>query len=436
MNIVSRRAVLATITAGLAGTITGCAQAPSSSGSGGASFTPSADLAAPGTTIPSVSVKAAFPPWGDELLGVAGVDAGHYSDVGITITPEPYGAQQDLLMNLAPLINGQVELGGGYIPTVANQIDNVRNVVGFAVSDVSYVYRIVAPTGKYTTVKKEMSRGQTFEQALTTVLGQLKGQKLICTEGGSPLFRNTVAEAGGLDLEKDVDIEFLANPDIVKAGFAGRADFLSPSSAGFVVQLQQNGWEPLVDLRQVIDNLPSEDTVPLRFTYSGLVTTTDYAEQNFETLLRFTSVLYRLVDEMQDAPEATAARFVDYLNSYTGTDLTAKELAGTFDDIYSLRNFDEATDFWTDSDDPFFYDTVAAANLAVLSEQGVIEKGHTPDQLSIAGTIYTTLVRYRQEADKALATAPDGDLRRKAQAQYDARNYLDAYRFAAAAQPN
>ncbi|MBT0769146.1 ABC transporter substrate-binding protein [Kineosporia sp. J2-2] len=434
MNIVSRRAVLAAITAGAAGVLTGCAQAPSSAGSAGASFSPSSDLAAPGDSIPQVTIKGAFTPYGDELLGVAGIDRGYYEAVGLTVSPEPYGAQLDLLMNLTPLVNGQVDLGAGYVPTVANQIDTVKNVVGFCISDVSYTYRIVAPTGKYTTVAREMTAGKTFTEALTTVMAQLKGERLICVESGSPLFRNAVAEAAGLDLEKDVTIEFLSSPDMVKAGFAGRAEFLSPSSAVHIVQLQQDGWEPLVDLRQVIDNLPAEQTLPLRFTYSGLVTTTDYAQDNFETLLRFTSVIYRLIDEMQADSEATAATFVDYVNSYTGTDLTAAELAGTFDNIYSLRGFDEATAFYTDSDDPFFYETVATANLAVLAGQGVIDEGHTPDELSIAGKVYAALVRYRQEADKALASAPAGDLKTRAQAQYDARNYLDAYRFAAAAQ--
>jgi ABC-type nitrate/sulfonate/bicarbonate transport system substrate-binding protein len=433
VNNLSRRSILAAITVGAAAALGGCAEAPSSSGGKGASFTTSPDLAAPGSSIPEVTVKAAFPPWGDELLGVAGVDPGYYKAVGITIVPAPYGAQQDLLSDLTPLVNGQVELGGGYIPTMAKQIDTVKNVVGFAVSDVSYVYRIVAPTGKYRTVKQEMAAGKAFTEALTTVMAQLKGKKLICVEGGSPLFRNAVAEAAGLDLEKDVEIELLANPDLVRAGFAGKADFLSPSSAGYVVQLQQKGWEPLIDLRQVIDNLPTATTVPLRFTYSGLVTTTEYAEANFETLLRFTSVLYRLIDDLQTDAQATAARFVDYLNEYTGTEITAAELAGTFDAIYSLRNFDEATGFYTERDDPFFYDTVARANLAVLAEQGVIAKGHTPDELSIAGKIYAALLRYRKEADRALAAAPGGDLKSQAQAQYDARNYLDAYRLAAAA---
>lgn len=430
--IVSRRAVLAALATGAAGMSAGCAQAPSSGGSA-ADFTPSSDLATPGDTIPEVSVQTAFTPYGDELLGVAGVDRGYYEAVGITVEPQPYGAQLDLLMTMTPLVNGQVELGAGYVPTIARQIDTVQDVVGFCISDVSYTYRIVAPQGQYRTVAQEMADGADFTTALTTVLAQLKGETMICVEGGSPLFRDTVAQAGGLDLEQDVSIEFLSSSDMVRAAAAGRASFLSPSSAVHIVQLQQDGWESLVDLRQVIDNLPAEDTLPLRFTYSGLITTTAYAEANLETLLRFTSVIYRLIDDMQADPEGTAGQFVDYVNSYTGTDLSAAQLAGTFDEIYSLRNFEDASGFYTDSDDPFFYETVATANLQVLADQEVIDDGHTPDELSIAGQIYTALLRYREAADQALAAAPDSTLRTRAQAQYDARNYLDAYRFAAAA---
>jgi len=430
--IVSRRAVLAAMAVGAAGVSAGCAQAPSTGG-GAATFTPAQDLVAPGADLPQVSVQTAFTPYGDELLGVAGIDRGYYEAVGISVEPAPYGAQLDLLMSMTPLINGQVELGAGYIPTIARQIDTVQDVVGFCVSDVSYTYRIVAPQGKYRTLEQEMAAGSTFTEALTTVLAQLRGATMICVEGGSPLFREAVAQAGGLDLDTDVEIEFLSSPDMVRAAATGRAQFLSPSSAVHIVQLQQDGWESLVDLRQVIEHLPAQDTAPLRFTYSGLITTTDYAEQNFATLLRFTSVIYRLIDEMQADPQGTAELFVDYVNDYTGTDLSAAELAGTFDEIYSLRNFEEASAFYTDSDDPFFYQDVATANLAVLAEQGVIDTGHTPDELSIAGKVYSALVRYRAAADEALAAAPDSDLRTRAQAQYDARNYLDAYRFAAAA---
>ena len=73
------------------------------------------------------------------------------------------------------------------------------------------------------------------------------------------------------------------------------------------------------------------------------------------------------------------------------------------------------------------------AQIDSIAAQGVIAEGHTPDQLSIAGDIWAALQEYRTAADEALAAAPDGELKASAQAQYDARNYLDAYRLAAAA---
>jgi len=173
--------------------------------------------------------------------------------------------------------------------------------------------------------------------------------------------------------------------------------------------------------------------VSLRATFSGYLTTTEYAEENWDTLLRYASVVYRLIDDFQADPEGVAADYVDLLNSYTGSQLSAADLAATFEGLYSLRDFEAAAEFYEDEDAPFFFETVMGAQVAQLTAQGVIAEGHTASELSIADEIWRALVTYREEADDALAAAPDGALKDAAQAQYDARNYLDAYRLAAAA---
>lgn len=392
---------------------------------------PSADATA-GDTIPEATVKAGFSPYGDELMGVAGIARGYFDQVGITIDPAPNGAQTDLIGSLTPLINNQIELGSGYIPAIASQLDNVDNVVGFGISDVFYGYRLLAPAGKYTTLSEAMAQGQSYDDAVTTVLDQVKGQNVILRQGVVPTFYDLItATAGGA--MTDWNVEYLANPDIVRAAQVGQADFVSPTGAVEISRLQMDGWEPLIDLQQVVDNMPEDETVSLRSTFSGYLTTTDYAADNWDTLLRFTSVMYRLIDDMEADPVATSADFVDYLNSYTGSALTAEELAATFDGLYSLRDFEAAAGLYDDGDDAFNFQKVAGAQVADLSAQGVIGDGHTADQLSIAGDIYDALVEYRTKADAALATAPAGELTERAQQQYDARNYLDAYRLADAA---
>lgn len=405
--------------------LAGCA------GDAPAETTAPAGLAEPGDSIPEVTVKAGFSPYADELLAVAGVERGYFSDVGISFGTEN-GEQTDLIASLTPLINGQVELGSGYIPAIVSQLDNVDNVVGFGISDVFYGYRILAPEGKYTTLEEAMADGESYEEAVTTVLDQMKGEDVILRDGVVPTFYNLVNGTSGGSME-DWNVTYLANPDIVRAAQSGQSDFVSPTGAVEITRLQMDGWEPIISLPEVIENMPTADTVALRSTFSGYVTTTDYAADNWDTLLRFTSVMYRLIDDLEADPTATAADYVDYLNSYTGSSLTAEELAGTFDGLYSVRNFEDAAALYDDGDDAFNFQHVAGAQIDELAKQGVISEGHTPDDLSIAGAIYDALVEYKANADEQLAQAPDGDLKTAAQAQYDARNYLDAYRLAAAA---
>ncbi|UOQ56442.1 hypothetical protein MUN78_12250 [Leucobacter allii] len=391
-----------------------------------------AEMAEPGDSIPEVDLHAGFSPYADELLAVAGIENGYFDEVGITISPEPNGEQVDLIAALTPLLNKQIEVGSGYPPAIVSQLDSVDNVVTFAISDVFYGYRILAPAGEYTTLAEAMEGGESYGEAVATVVEQLRGQPVILREGVVPTFYELILEKAGMTLD-DLEVTYLANPDIVRAGFSGQADFTSPTGAAQITSMELDGWEPIIELRDVIDNEPSEATVSLRSTFSGYLTTTEYAADNYETLLRFTSVVYRLIDDLEADPEGTVERFRDYLNSYTGSEVSTEELASMFDGLYSMRNFEDASELYLDEGEPFYFDEVMGAQIDDLAETGVIGTGHTPDSLSIAGQVYRDLVQYREAADEALVDAPDGDLKSRAQEQYDHRNYLDAYRLAAAA---
>ncbi len=411
--------------------ITGCA-APAAEETEASALSAPSDLAEPGDTIPEVSVEGGFSPYADELLAVAGIENGYFSDVGLTITPEPNGQEVDLIAALTPLLNKQIELGSGYPPAIVSQLDSVNNVKAFAISDVFYGYHILAPEGKYVTLQEAMDNGESYEEAVATVVEQLRGEDVILREGVVPQFYELIFGKADMTFD-DMNVSYLANPDIVRAGFVGQADFASPTGAAQITSMMLNGWESLIGIRDVIDNEPSEATVSLRSTFSGYLTTTEYAEENWDTLLRFTSVIYRLIDDLEANPEETVERYRAYLNSRTGSEITNEELAGMFDGLYSMRNFEDASEFWADKGAPFYFDEVMGAQIESLTTTGVISEGHAPSDLSIAGEIWKDLVRYQEAADEALAAAPEGDLKTRAQEQYDNRNYLDAYRLAAAA---
>lgn len=412
--------------------VAGCAADTAPAAVPTSGFTAPSALAEPGDTIPEVTVDAGLSPYADEMLAAAGAARGYFSDVGITFGEEPAGIKSDLIASVTPLLNGQIDIGSGYPPALISQLDDVDNVVAFQIQDVFYGYRILAPAGKYTTLQEAMDQGQSYDEAVATVLAQLDGQDVILRDGVVPTFYQLVTQTAGTDMSA-WNITYLANPDIVRAAQAGQSDFVSPTGAVEIVRLLNDGWESLLALPDVIDNSAPEDTVSLRATFSGYLTTTEYAEENWDTLLRYSSVIYRLIDDLEADPTGTAADYVDLLNSYTGSDLSADQVAQTFDGLYSARNFEDAAEFYEDEDSAFYFDTVAGAQIDSLATQGVIDEGHTASQISIAGDVWRALKAYQEAADNALAEAPDGDLKTAAQAQYDARNYLDAYRLAAAA---
>ena len=386
----------------------------------------------PGTAIPQHTVAVGFTPYGDGLVGVAAENRGYFEEVGITFSQDN-GIQADFSESFTPLLNGQVEIASGYMPFFTQQIDTVTNLRTFMLSNVYLGTRVLAPAGRYQTVDELMEQGQTFEEAAATVMEQLRGRRVVMPDGVDPTFFNLALEQAGMT-QGDVDVVRMSNPDIVRTAQAGDTDFAAPDGAVQISQLQQAGWEAVITIEQVIDALPDQ-TLDVRNVHTGYLTTTEYAEENYNTLLRFASVMYRISAELEADPVAVAADFTDYLNSYTGSSLSVQEVAGMFSNgLYSFRTFDTATDFLgPDSDSPYYFAETSQAQIATLRENDVLLRDHDVDDLSIAATVYEDLRDYREEAERLIAEAPEGELRTQAQTYFDHYNFLDAYRFALAA---
>lgn len=425
MNL-SRREVVKLVGASMASAalfgLAGCSSGGSSEGSASSSkLDPS---------IPDVSMKIGLSPYGDELLAAAAIKRGYFSEVGITFSNGDYGDEVDLIKSATPLLNNQIEVGSGYPPAIASQLDSVQNIVGFCYSDVFFGYRILAPTGKYKTVSAEMEQGASFEEALSTVMAQLVGQEVILRTGVASTFYDLLCKHSNTSMD-DWSITYLSNDEILRQAETGAYDFVSPTGAVEIVRLQQEGWEPLVDLVQAIDYLPKDETTALRATFSGYLTTKEYADENWDTLLRFTSAVYRVIQDMKNDPVGTCEDFVEYVNDYTGSSMTAEELAATFDGLYTLLDFDEARSMYDDESYDFNFDAVMSNNLQVLKSQGVMKGDYVASDLSIAKEVYDDLDQYKQMVEEILATADESDETvASAKACYDAFDYLDAYNIA------
>src|SRR6266704_2008878 len=51
----------------------------------------SLDKASPGTDVPQLEVSLGMRPYANDLIFVAGIKQGFFKDVGLTVTPAPYG---------------------------------------------------------------------------------------------------------------------------------------------------------------------------------------------------------------------------------------------------------------------------------------------------------------------------------------------------------
>lgn len=391
------------------------------------------ELASPGTDIPETSIKLALTPLGDTTIPVIGVEKGYYDDVGITIEPPPYGAKLDLLASVAPLLNKQVQVGSAFPPTVLGQLDTVKNIKAFALSDVFTGYALLAPEGQFQTVDELQQQGDSFTEAAGKVVDQVQGKRLLLADGdpSAQLFYRVLFDLSNVTAD-DAETTYLRNPEITKAAFAGRADFVAPSSGVDIQTLLDNGWESLISVQQMFDNLDDKRILQL-VGHSGYLTTDEYLASDYDTLLRFTSVMYRIIDDLQKDPEGTVAVYRDFVNSYTGTDLSVKALAGLYQSSYKLANFEEAAAYYEPGDSVFNVDNAYNAQLAMLKKQGVLKQTHTAGDLFVAGQLWEDLRRYKEESDRLFDTVGKGneDIVAQAREFYDARDYLDSYRFLA-----
>jgi ABC-type nitrate/sulfonate/bicarbonate transport system substrate-binding protein len=397
------------------------------------SSTRATGLAAAGTTIPSAQLDWAMAPYPGEVRAVVGMRRGYFRDVGITIGPTPTGAKFDLTSSLAPLLSKQVDVGSGVIEVFESQLDHVQNARVFMVLDTYEGYGFFAPPeSNAKSLDELMKGGMPFEQAMKPVVQQMLGRRIaVATDPAARLFYDVCFDLGGYDF-KDVRRVDVDNPKIVSLALAGRVDFAAPSGGTEFVKLEQAGFKKIVDAQQIIRL--TDDVRKLQLvTHSTYLTRDDVYENHYDTILRATSVIYRIIDDFERDPIGTAPDLLPFLNAYTGTALTPPQLEAVFKDVAIARNFDKAAEFFVDRRSPYNIYTVGEAQMATLRKDKVLKHPHQVSEIDGARRVWLDLRRYRDAATELFAEVKgkNPDLEKRARQHFDARNYLDAYRFLA-----
>jgi hypothetical protein len=222
----------------------------------------------------------------------------------------------------------------------------------------------------------------------------------------------------------------------------GREDFVNPEGAPIVYTLRQAGWTNLVDIDDLIKHGPGGVDSPIEplIGIVGIGGNSDYINSHQNTVLRFLSVVWRVID----ATKKDASLYdlqAPYLNSMAGTSLDGKGVADTVAILHPFTTFDDNKQYYDDKASTTYYTNVWNAVIKNFEEHSIIPAGKvTADDVVWGGPIWRQLVDYRTKTDEILKklagatlTADKQKLVDQAKTFYADYDFLDAYRLALAA---
>ena len=390
-----------------------------------------------GGTIPTKTVKFGMAPFADATFYVIAMRQGWFKDVGIDIQPAPTGVQVTPDNVVSKLVTGEADIATFYGPGKIATMAKAPQLKMFGFSD-TYVgtYILVSPDAGAKTVSDLVASGTSFTDAVKQALAPMKGQPVAFSNTGQHRdFLQQAFTLGGLTFN-DVKVTATTDSKILELAKGGKVKYTSPEGAAQNIELLNDGWKPLISVDDLLKGLPAGDPRSVAAVgHEGPACSDAYFAANRETCLRFLSVMFRTIDAVAKDPETYLPDQIPYLKSVSGTKSSVQDLKSIYANNDPLIDFDKQTQFWTDLKAPTSYQTIYNAQIASAQKGGILPKGktYTADDAISGRGVYTQLVALRKAYDGLLPKAKDLSGAKKTMAtaaatQYDARNYLDAYR--------
>ena len=394
----------------------------------------------PGVDIPAATIKFGMRPYADNTFYIIGMKKGWFKDVGITFDPAPYGLKANDSNVTTLLLNGQLDIISEFCPLMLPTYKDANKLKCIAFTDNFLANAILAnPALKLKTFKDYLAEGKSYEDALKAALAPMKGKTLV----GAPElsdrpfeeYLNTTADAG-------FKLQVLDDAKSLVLAKAGREDFVNPEGAPIVYTLRQAGWTNLVDIGDLIKNGPGGANSPIEplIGIVGIGGNSDYLNSHQNSVLRFLSVVWRIIDATKKDPSLYDLQ-APYLNSMAGTSLDGKGVADTVAILHPFTTFDNNGQYYDDKKSTTYYANVWSAVIKNFEEHNIIPAGKvTPDDVVWGGPIWKQMVDYRTKTDDLMKTLSGATLTPEKQKLVDQAktfyadfDFLDAYRLALAA---
>jgi ABC-type nitrate/sulfonate/bicarbonate transport system substrate-binding protein len=412
-------------------TLAACGSSSSSTASTAANVS-----ATPGLTIPTAHVNFTTAPAGNDGIPVIGMLLGYFSDVGITIGPTKTGAEFVLGMSLAPLLSGEVDAGSIPFEVPLQELDTVQNLKLFSVVDVFVGNGFFAPPGSSALgLTQYIAKGLSFPAAMAATVGQMKGERIAVTNDvENQAFWEYILAFGGI---APSSAQRLDNSTMLELLLAGRIDFAGLAGGTQYLQAVQGHCKPILLKKDMVTVSTDQAKLALFVNHQAFVTTSGFYDANYDTMLRFASAIYRVLDDLTGSPASRMAALsvqAPYLSARTGTTVTVPILNEFFGQLSLIRPFEQQAAFYGGSDvtDVYWSGQDILDNLYATH---TLKQRHTVAEVDGSKKIWSDLTALRQQSDALFArvgngkSAKDQQVIAAARQHYTHRNYLDAVRF-------
>jgi ABC-type nitrate/sulfonate/bicarbonate transport system substrate-binding protein len=402
-----------------------------------------------GVEIPSVTVKFGNAEFLDHTDSILAQQRGWFEDVGIKLSPAPSGALYTPADHAATMLSGKVDVQSSNYQILLPALAKTDQLRCFAYGDFFIGFAMMGKE-EFKSFTELTDEGASPEDALKQVVAQMNGKTL--TWSPDPAVRNfgrTVLQQGGLSLDA-IKTESLADAQGVQLMLSGRADF-QIGGAPTRATLEKAGFKPIVtaaDLTGLVEPPYASSKVLGAVSTNGWCTTARYWQENSETIMRMASVKWRINDLIHNNPSETAPVHVKFLNQAAGSKLTAEDAEVIYRSVDPYIPFEDQKDLWFTEGKPTFEPTMIEAALRQAEDTKVLPKGQvTPDDVTIAPEVYKRALELKESTDTILKdveskmSSASGDAKEQAdklvteaKKYYDWYDFLDAERFAKAAQ--
>jgi len=399
-----------------------------------------AAAAEPGTDIPQERVNFGMRPFADNTFYVIAMKKGWFKDVGITIGPEELGMKINDTNGTALLLNGQVDIASQYCPLMLPTYKTTDKLKCIGFTDTFLGMAIMAnPKLGLKSFRDYMEEGKSFDEAIKLALAPMEGKTLVTPpQLSNRPFTDAAAEFSGVKWKTQV----LEDSKSLVLAKSGQIDFLNPEGAPVVYTLEQAGWTKILGIGDLYDYAPGGAASPVAplVAIVGIGANSDYVNAHPNTVLRFMSVVWRTIDAVQKDPSLFELQ-APYLNSVAGTDLDAAGLKATVDSLHPFAPFDAGNTYFKDENSVLYYKNAWGSIIKEYVANGILPNADTtPDDIVWAASIWTTMEDYRVKSDDLIKQAEGKTLAddkkallEQAKTYFAIFDFLDAYRFASAA---